>query len=82
MVQNMSAFTCPTCHSTHAIFGSEGVARTCKSLGTRLLCDVPLDASICADADRGRPTVVALPDSPQAVTFTSLAAQLAADLEL
>lgn len=59
MVQNMSMFTCPHClHSTH-IFGADGVHRECAKHDVPFLGDVPLDAEICADADRGRPTVVA-----------------------
>lgn len=59
MVQNMSVFVCPNCrHKTH-IFGSEGVARECSKHGIDFLGDIPLDPSICNDADNGKPTVVA-----------------------
>lgn len=81
MVQNMSAFTCPTCSSTHSIFGSEGVTKKCKELGIRLLGDVPLHASICSDADRGKPTVVAEPDSVRAKVFNDIAGSLRESLD-
>ena len=81
MVKNMSAFTCPTCSSTHSIFGSEGVSKKCGELGIKLLGDVPLHASICEDADRGKPTVVAEPDSVRAQVFKDLAAGLRKDLD-
>lgn len=66
MVQNMSVFICPKCgqgtrifsHSAEEIAGG-GVEGKCKELGIDFLGDVPLDASICRDADRGRPTIVA-----------------------
>lgn len=73
MIQNMSAFTCPTCSNTHSIFGSEGVTRKCKELGISLLGDIPLHPNICDDADRGKPTVVAEPDSVRAKVFRDLA---------
>jgi ATP-binding protein involved in chromosome partitioning len=80
MVQNMSVFTCPNCnHSTH-IFGSEGVPRECNKHGIDFLGDVPLHASICGDADRGRPTVVAEPRSSRAKAFRDIAEQLSSKL--
>ncbi len=73
MIQNMSVFTCPQCsHSTY-IFGSEGVARTCSAHGIDFLGDIPLHASICDDADRGKPTVVAEPESPRSLAFMNIA---------
>ncbi|KAL1306165.1 hypothetical protein AAFC00_004272 [Neodothiora populina] len=76
MVQNMSAFTCPTCSSTHSIFGTEGVTRKCKELDIDLLTDIPLHPRICEDADNGKPTVVAEPDSLRAKAFRDVAEDL------
>lgn len=73
MIQNMSAFTCPTCNSTHSIFGTEGVTKKCEEMGIKLLGDIPLHPSICSDADRGKPTVVAEPESVRAKVFTDIA---------
>ena len=82
MVQNMSVFNCPNCgHSTH-VFGSEGVARTCESHGIELLGDIPLDARICDDSDRGKPTVVAEPESARGEAFMGIAERIAKKLEL
>ncbi|KAI9759559.1 MAG: hypothetical protein M4579_002225 [Chaenotheca gracillima] len=76
MIQNMSVFTCPHCSKSTHIFGSEGVARECKDLGVDFLGDIPLHASICADADRGKPTVVAEPESSRAKAFMEIATGL------
>jgi len=74
MVQNMSLFTCPHCQNSTHIFGSHpGVTQACKEHGIDFLGDVPLHASICDDADRGRPTVVAEPESSRASAFISIA---------
>ena len=67
MVQNMSVFVCPHCHTETKIFahgaghghGLGGAEAKAKELGVDFLGDVPLDATICADADRGMPTIVA-----------------------
>lgn len=72
MVQNMSVFICPKCsHPTH-IFGADGVARECEKHGIELLGDIPLHASICQDADQGKPTIVSDPDGIHAAAFFSI----------
>ncbi|KAK6000693.1 hypothetical protein QM012_003418 [Aureobasidium pullulans] len=81
MVQNMSAFTCPNCSTTHSIFGREGVIKKCVEMNIKLLADIPLHPSICEDADRGQPTVVAEPDSLRAQVFKDLAADLRGQLQ-
>ena len=82
MVQNMSVFQCPNCnHSTH-IFGSEGVAQACSKHHVPFLGDIPLHASICDDADRGKPTVVAEPASGRARAFVTIAERIAKDIKL
>ncbi|KAM3069662.1 hypothetical protein ACMFMG_010382 [Clarireedia jacksonii] len=73
MIQNMSVFTCPHCHNSTHIFGSHsGVTHACEEHGIDFLGDIPLHASICDDADRGKPTVVAEPDSDRAKAFMEL----------
>lgn len=86
MIQNMSSFTCPACSHTTPIFSSHprhggssssrsgGVEHACSQNGIPFLGDIPLHASICDDADRGMPTVVAEPvGSERAETFMKLA---------
>ncbi|APA08572.1 hypothetical protein sscle_04g033420 [Sclerotinia sclerotiorum 1980 UF-70] len=73
MVQNMSLFTCPHCQKSTHIFGSHsGVTHACREHGIEFLGDIPLHASICDDADRGKPTVVAEPESERAKAFMSI----------
>lgn len=69
MVRNMAFFACPNCgHQTrifshgdsdHSCVEDRGVMAQCKRLGVDFLGDIPLDARVCEDADRGMPTVVA-----------------------
>lgn len=78
MVQNMSLFVCPNCnHATH-IFGSDGARQKATELGIDLLGDIPLHPQICEDADSGKPTVVAEPESDRAKVFSTIAQKLAA----
>ena len=82
MVQNMSVFDCPGCGRRTHVFGSEGVARTCQSLGVDLLGDIPLDARICEDADKGKPTVVTEPESARGQAFMEIAGTIGRKVEL
>ena len=76
MIQNMSVFTCPTCNTSTHIFGAKGVERACANLDIPFLGNIPLDADICTDADRGKPSVVSQPSSAIATSFISLAEQI------
>lgn len=69
----MSMYTCPKCGHEEHIFGREGVIRESEKLGIPILGSIPLDASICTQADRGRPTVVDTPGSPIAREYFSIA---------
>jgi len=63
MVQNMSVFVCPKCGEETKVFAHDdhggGAQAKAGELGVEFLGDVPLDAKICRDADRGMPTIVA-----------------------
>lgn len=82
MIQNMSVFTCPHCNESTNIFGSEGVSRECVTHDIDFLGDIPLHASICENADRGKPTVVSEPTSSRAMTFTQIARNLGQKISL
>ena len=77
MIQNMAVFTCPHCHNNTNIFGSHsGVRNACEDHGVDFLGDIQLHASICDDADRGKPTVVAEPESGRAKSFMTIAEEV------
>ena len=82
MVQNMSIFRCPGCGMETHVFGKEGVERACGREGVELLADLPLDARICEDADRGLRTVVAEPESERAKDFMVLAERVGGKIGL
>jgi ATP-binding protein involved in chromosome partitioning len=77
LVENMSIHVCPKCgHESH-IFGSGGAERMCRDYGTELLGQLPLDESIRAQADSGKPTVVADPDGRAAEIYRRIARRCA-----
>jgi len=83
MIQNMSLFTCPHCKNSTHIFGSHsGVAHACVEHGIEFLGDIPLHASICDDADKGKPTVVSEPKSERAKIFMEIAERVATKIDL
>ncbi|MGZ4925202.1 MAG: Mrp/NBP35 family ATP-binding protein [Halobacteriota archaeon] len=55
IVENMSGYTCPTCHTHVAIFKAGGGERSAKELGVPFICRIPLDVAICESGDRGAP---------------------------
>ncbi|MGH8209708.1 MAG: iron-sulfur cluster carrier protein ApbC [Steroidobacteraceae bacterium] len=80
IVENMSIHVCSNCGHAEAIFGSGGGARMAEQYGVKLLGELPLDAHIREEADSGRPTVVAAPDSPRAQAYFRMARRTAAAL--
>lgn len=80
VVENMSFFCCPGCGQQTAIFGSGGGERLARETGVELLGQLPLDASIREQADGGRPTVIADPQSALAQRYRDIARRAAARL--
>jgi ATP-binding protein involved in chromosome partitioning len=96
MVRNMAYFACPQCGTQTRIFShgdnhhhvhgeNHGVVAECKRLGVDFLGDIPLDAQVCEDADRGMPTVVAeesVERSARREAFLGVAEQVARKIGL
>src|SRR5579871_3490785 len=80
IVENMSIHVCSNCRHAENIFGSGGGARMAAQYGLTLLGELPLDAHIREEADGGRPTVVAAPDTPRAKAYFETARRTAAVL--
>jgi ATP-binding protein involved in chromosome partitioning len=53
-----------------------------QEYGVRLLGELPLDVHIREEADSGKPTVIAAPDSPRARPYFEMARRTAAALAL
>jgi ATP-binding protein involved in chromosome partitioning len=77
LVENMSMHICSNCGHEEPIFGQGGAARMSKDYGVDLLGELPLDIRIREEADTGRPTVVAEPDSRIADAYRAIARKVA-----
>lgn len=83
LVQNMSLFHCPNCdHETHVFGSNERVKKLCDSADINLLGDIPLHPNIGDDGERGKPTVVAEPESKRGMAFTDIAKAIAAAVDM
>lgn len=76
VIENMSTHRCAACGHQEAIFGSEGGERLALEFKVPLLGRLPLSASICAQADSGKPTVIADPESDISLDYRAIARQL------
>jgi ATP-binding protein involved in chromosome partitioning len=80
VVENMSVHVCSQCGHIEHVFGSGGGGRMAEQYGVQLLGELPLDIRIREDADGGKPTVVAEPDSARAKAYFQMARRTAARL--
>lgn len=77
LVENMAVHICSNCGHVEHIFGYEGGKRMAESQGLDYLGALPLQLSIREQADSGRPTVAAEPDSEVARIYKSIARTVA-----
>ncbi|KAJ3479923.1 hypothetical protein NLG97_g8192 [Lecanicillium saksenae] len=83
LVQNMSLFTCPHCNEGTHVFGSnERVEKMCSEHSINFLGDIPLHPNIGDDGEKGKPTVVAEPESERAAAFLDIAKAIVPKIEM
>jgi ATP-binding protein involved in chromosome partitioning len=82
VVENMSTHICSHCGHEEAIFGAGGGRRMAGQYEVPYLGELPLDIRIRAQADSGRPTVVAEPAGELAQKYRFIARSAAARLAL
>lgn len=63
IVENMSLHICSQCGHSEPIFGTGGGEKIAQEYNVELLGSLPLDMRIREQADSGKPTVIAEPDS-------------------
>jgi ATP-binding protein involved in chromosome partitioning len=80
IVENMSLHVCSNCGHAEPIFGSDGGRKMAEQYGVGLLGSLPLDMRIREQADSGRPTVVAEPDSAITSTYKEIARKVAVSI--
>jgi len=77
IVENMSIHICSNCGHAEHIFGAGGAQKMCDEYHVPFLGSLPLDIRIREQADSGRPTVVADPDSAAAQMYREIARKVA-----
>lgn len=82
VVENMSMHICSACGHEEAIFGSGGGVAMAEKNNIELLGSLPLDIHIRQNADSGKPTVVADPDSRATAIYKEIARKMSAKLAL
>ena len=77
IVENMAVYCCPNCGHKEHIFGADGGRRMAAQYEVDYLGGLPLTTTIREQADSGRPTVVADPESEIAATYRQIARTVA-----
>ena len=80
VVENMSTHICSKCGHEEHIFGAGGGRRMAEQYGVELLAELPLDIRIREQADGGKPTVIAEPESTLAQAYIDMARHTSARL--
>jgi ATP-binding protein involved in chromosome partitioning len=80
VVENMSIHICSECGHAEHIFGEGGGKRMADESDVSYLGALPLDLTICQQADEGKPTVVAEPDSKNTELYKAISRKMAAKL--
>lgn len=82
IVENMSTFICPHCDKATDIFSHGGGKLAAEKLGVPFLGEIPIDPTVRAGGDTGRPITIARPDSPAAVAFRGVAQAVAQQISI
>jgi len=77
LVENMAIHVCSKCGHAEHIFGTGGAQKMAADFGVEVIGSLPLDIRIREQADSGRPTVVAEPDSDIANAYKAIARKVA-----
>jgi ATP-binding protein involved in chromosome partitioning len=77
IVENMAVHVCTQCGHQEHIFGAEGGKKMAAEYHMDYLGALPLDMQIRLQADGGKPTVAANPDSEVAALYKAVARQVA-----
>ena len=81
VVENMSGFTCPHCHTITPIFKEGGGKILAEKYKFQYLGAIPLDPKIVEAGDTGVPVIHFSPDSPAAHSYLEIASRLRSKLK-
>jgi ATP-binding protein involved in chromosome partitioning len=80
IVENMAVHVCSNCGHVEHIFGADGGKNMAADYGMDYLGALPLNIQIRLQADSGKPTVVADPDSDVAALYKAVARKVAVSI--
>ncbi|MEX1032069.1 MAG: iron-sulfur cluster carrier protein ApbC [Cellvibrionaceae bacterium] len=80
IIENMATHICSNCGHEEHIFGSGGGEKIARQYETPLLGSLPLDLAIRQQADGGKPSVIADPESPVSQVYRQIARLAGAQL--
>ena len=80
IIENMSTHVCSNCGHEEAIFGAHGGEQMAKEYKVDFLGALPLDKRIREEADNGKPTVTAEPQSEIAQKYRNMAHKISAQI--
>ncbi|WP_120993619.1 iron-sulfur cluster carrier protein ApbC [Stutzerimonas urumqiensis] len=78
VVENMAVHICSNCGHVEHLFGEGGGSRLAADYHVELLASLPLSMAIRSQADAGKPTVVADPESQIAMIYQDMARKVGA----
>ncbi len=76
IVENMAGMICPHCGEMIEVFSKGGGAKVSDEMNVDLLGSIPMDPRIATDSDMGNPFVGSHPDSPAAMVFSNIVAEI------
>ena len=82
VVENMAVHICSNCGHAEHLFGEGGGEKLAAQYGVDLLASLPLSMLIREQADNGKPTAIAEPESQIAMVYQELARQVGARIVL
>ena len=82
VVENMAVHICSNCGHAEHLFGEGGGEKLAAQYGVELLASLPLSMLIREQADNGKPTAIAEPESQIAMVYQELARSVGARLVL
>ncbi len=81
IIENMSGFICPECHTESDIFGMGTTAPVAKEYDTELIARIPIEPAIRIGGDTGMPVTYHQPDSETAKRYQEAASKLLAFID-
>jgi ATP-binding protein involved in chromosome partitioning len=82
VVENMAVHICSNCGHAEHLFGEGGGEKLASQYGVELLASLPLSMLIREQADGGKPTAIAEPESQIAMVYQELARHVGARIVL